>query len=259
MIDAITPTERKFYIIVPVGAGVTIGLGAGLLSLGASLPGSVAAYNTVGAGLVATGTGILVAAVCIASERAEWWRYRTALTERELIPSAPQSVNPEPAPNLITTEKGPAVYDRETNTLRFVKGYRKNAPASQGMTTYSQQLTQVIGRVILEQVDDEGAPERATIDVNMGLWRLAKYGAADANISTREGDWVGQNKPFTLAEFRMMRDWMIGQGYGEWISEKSHTQGWRIVSKGRAVLKYLETKPTPLPERKVVVNMQEIG
>lgn len=231
------PTPRRWYILAPLITGAGCALAMACVAVVGSLPPSPLAWAGLGLGAGAA-TGMVVAISAIPQERRAWYDWQLRDTS---IFTPPPGEPTEPQPDereLIYTPKGPALMDRGRNTMTMLKGWRKGrAPAS---VAAFNQLTEVVGRIDVTTRENPNAVDR--MDLSEGMYRLARYGAASK--STAESEWTGSDKPFSLPEYRALRDWMMTKGHAQWRG-KGNTQGWEYTPGGLACLRWMNRQPAP--------------
>lgn len=71
------------------------------------------------------------------------------------------------------------------------------------------------------------------------LWHMARNGGTNKDKPMSEGAWTGRGKPFSVDEFRALRDWLFGEGLAEWNNERAHAQGWHLRARARAMIRGL--------------------
>lgn len=209
--DFATPTPASRYFLFPVMAGSATALGALLISLGQQMPVDAAIVNGAGWGLVSGANTLFVSIYAIGNERAAWFEKQAEIEANK--------VYPELGPN----------YAQEVEAI-------EPEPATPGMLTVA----------VKDQDTGTGAD---LYTPPLGFWRMARYGGADA-ASTSEGFWTGAKKPFSLDEFRELRDWMIEQKLAVWKNDRAHAQGWEVRPRARAIMRglaKLEAYSPPLP------------
>lgn len=255
-LDSVVPTSRRAYLMIPVVAGATAGMGALLFSLGNSINLAQAAYMGFGGAFAGVFTGTIIAVNAVGNERAAYWRMRAEIEAHKPIPVDPNiDHDPKYYPELPAVQEvnGKVGYiDQVSEKFVNLKVLHKAKPAN----LHYAQMADTIARVDVKDKDTGSGRDR--VNVTAGLWRLAKCGAADPAFEPSDKTCAGDGKLFSKPELHLLRDWMIENNLAMWKNPKAYrdgdegkkarSAGWKPTSRARAIMKYLETLTTcPLP------------
>ena len=92
--------------------------------------------------------------------------------------------------------------------------------------------------VIVDDVDRDRTEGMILHDLPGGEERFSRLAAGVMDGTPfAERYWTGDGKPYSLKEFREMRDYLLLRGVMSWTSEADHRQGIEIQPAGRALIR----------------------
>jgi hypothetical protein len=101
-----------------------------------------------------------------------------------------------------------------------------------------------IVRVQINQTHPDGRVTWTNADLPASLQQLSILAAGLINgLPFAEAKWSGAGKPFSLSEFRALRDEMIARGLLAQANTKDIRQGYTLTAAGRAVMKHYAPSP----------------
>lgn len=65
------------------------------------------------------------------------------------------------------------------------------------------------------------------------------------NEPLSESHWCGDGKPYSVSEFRALRDDLITRGFARWRNERARAQGWELTTKGELMIRHAARIPLP--------------
>ena len=95
-------------------------------------------------------------------------------------------------------------------------------------------------RIIIMDESDKGRTEGLILhDLPGGEYKFARMaaGVLQDEIPLAERFWTGSAGPYSLKEFRDLRDYLLLRGLLSWVSEQDHRQGIEIQPAGRALMR----------------------
>lgn len=107
-------------------------------------------------------------------------------------------------------------------------------------------------RIVIMDETDKGRTEGLILhDLPGGEARFARLSAGVLNdVPLAERFWTGSAGPYSLSQFRELRDYLLLRGLLSWQSEQDHRQGLDVLPPGRALMRhYSQITNNSLPHR----------